>query len=51
MGIKLFILVRRLLEGLIDELSNDRVKTRWNTPLMVQDALKILVNKVIQENK
>ena len=42
---------RETLGGTSDEIYNDKVKGRWNTPLLVQDALKVLYRKVIDEKR
>jgi len=40
---------KETLGGTSDEIYNDKVKEKWNTPQLVQNALKALYRKVIEE--
>lgn len=48
-GNKIIHVDKEILGGTNDEVFNDKVKQRWNTPLMVQESLKILERNVIKE--
>ncbi len=50
-GNKIIRVNKEILGGTSDELTNDRVKVRWNTPQLVQEALKVLLRKVVEENR
>lgn len=50
-GNKIIHIDKEILGGTSDELSNDKVKQRWNTPLMIQETLKILEKKVKEERR
>lgn len=42
---------KEMVEGTADEIHNDRVKYRWNVPLLVKEALTALERKVFEEKK
>lgn len=42
---------KEIKEGTSDEVRNDKVKKKWNIPLIVQDALDILEKKVKDEKR
>jgi len=50
-GNSIIHVVKEIVGGTSDELSNDKIKQNWNTPLLVQDALKVLFRRVIEEKK
>ncbi len=50
-GNKVLHVSKEMVGGTSDELSNDKVKAKWNIPLMVSDSLKALEKKVIEEKR
>ena len=50
-GKKVITMEKEISTGTSDELTNNKVKTNWNIPHMVQDALKALEIKVKDEKR
>lgn len=50
-GNKVLTVEKEIVEGTSDEIRNDKVKDRWNVPLMVSDALDALYSKVKEEKR
>lgn len=50
-GNKVIHVDKEIVGGTSDEISNDKVKGKWNVPLTVQEALKVLEKKVLEEKR
>ena len=50
-GSRIISLEKEIIVGTNDEENNDRVNENWNIPLLVQDGLKILVEKIKKEKR
>ena len=50
-GNKVLTIEKELGHGTSDEIRNDKIKERWNVPLLVSDALDALEQKVKEEKR